>query len=59
VFDFMEHRMGVEPMNTGFAGEKICLFSATYGDFSVLKSPVKSAWEFSRWWQNGGNLFSE
>jgi hypothetical protein len=30
-FILLEHRMGVEPMNTGFAGEKNGLFSVTYG----------------------------
>jgi hypothetical protein len=32
----LEHRMGVEPMNTGFAGEKNGLFSVTYGKLRSL-----------------------
>jgi hypothetical protein len=31
VLKYLEHRMGFEPMNTGFAGEKSGLFSVTYG----------------------------
>jgi hypothetical protein len=27
----LEHRMGFEPVDTGFAGQKIGLFSVTYG----------------------------
>lgn len=27
VFEFMEHRMGVEPMNTGFADQRVSHFA--------------------------------
>jgi hypothetical protein len=45
--------MGVEPMNTGFAGEKNGLFSVTCGKHRSLLITERNRRESSPWVENG------
>jgi hypothetical protein len=53
MIDFMEHRAGIEPANTGFADRRYPLLSYTYKDYTTLKSPEKYPRELSQWCENG------
>ena len=50
----MEHRTGIEPVNTGFAGAKYAVFSVAYWNRRPLNGVERKGREFIQWWKNGG-----
>jgi hypothetical protein len=53
----LEHRVGIEPTNTGFAESKYPAFTVTYGNALALKSTEKYASDTTQWVENGLEIF--